>query len=627
MSIPKPILTFAVGVTGHRSARLANTDRKRIEQQLADVFSNIEEQCQAELDRRKKERLYAEPTPRINLLSSLADGADALAVRLRPSTWTSIGILPYPQERNIEMLRSSTPSENVQQALAEYSAAREASQQIIVLPQTRPQDTNGFVRARDLMLRQIDLLIAIWDGRVQENAGGTMDVVAHALENGIPVVWIATEKKQSPWVISHVEDANRETPYANATSGPIADAVLSQLGLRERRAALREPWALEATSASAQTRLHDFLHEAVPTRCYWMAYDCIKIGLRPWRWRFTKKLGGTEDVRKSWAPFLSALSGNEDFGKKIQDTLLPRFAAVDALANYYGRKYRSAYVLAYFLSVCAVATALFHFVFPHGKWIELGLASTELLFVGLIIGIVLAGRTKRWHDRWLDYRALAEMLRHLRFLGLLGQYENRAYAEAAARPGASWVLWYLRATMRELGPPSGDLGPEYQRKVLAALVSSELTPQIEYHTDNVAALRRLHHQLHSLGNLCFFAAAGILAGFIVLLFIQDICQSCLLDEAQFRRLGSIVALITAFLPALGAAFAGIRFTGDFDGFAERSAETGAELDLLRERYDLAIDRLDFDFTAHVLFDTARIMAVDINGWASLYSRKGLILPG
>jgi hypothetical protein len=443
MSIPKPILTFAVGVTGHRSARLANTDHMRIEQQIADVFSNIEAQCQAELDRRKKEKVYAEPIPRINLISSLADGADALAVRLRPSTWTSIGILPYPEERNIEVLMSTTPSENVERALAEYAAAREASQQIIILPQTRPQDANGFARARNLMLRQIDVLVAIWDGHVQETAGGTTDVVARALEDGIPVVWIATEKKQSPWVISHIDDANRETPYANATSGPIADAVLSQLGVRERRAAHREPWVFETTSASAQTRLHDFLNETVPDRCIWMAYDWLKIGLRPWRWRLTKKLSGKEDVRKSWAPFLSALSGSNDFGKKIEDILLPRYAAVDALANYYGQKYRSAYVLAYLLSVCAVATALSHFVFleaAHGEAIASGqvlLTLAGLAFVAAIIGIVWWGLAMRWHDRWLDYRALAEMLRHLRFLGLLGQYENRAYAEAAARPCAS----------------------------------------------------------------------------------------------------------------------------------------------------------------------------------------------
>jgi hypothetical protein len=64
-----------------------------------------------------------------------------------------------------------------------------------------------------------------------------------------------------------------------------------------------------------------------------------------------------------------------------------------------------------------------------------------------------------------------------------------------------------------------------------------------------------------------------------------------------------------------------------DRFAERSAQTGSELDALKQRCDVARDRLDFDMTADVLFESARIMAADINGWTTLYSRKHLTLPG
>ncbi len=36
--------------------------------------------------------------------------------------------------------------------------------------------------------------------------------------------------------------------------------------------------------------------------------------------------------------------------------------------------------------------------------------------IGTIILIVWRGLNRRWHERWLNYRALAEMLRHGRFL-------------------------------------------------------------------------------------------------------------------------------------------------------------------------------------------------------------------
>lgn len=62
-----------------------------------------------------------------------------------------------------------------------------------------------------------------------------------------------------------------------------------------------------------------------------------------------------------------------------------------------------------------------------------------------------------------------------------------------------------------------------------------------------------------------------------------------------------------------------------EGGAAGPTETGSELEAIKEHCDL--DQLDFDTPANVLFESARIMAVDINGWTTLYSRKHLSLPG
>jgi hypothetical protein len=336
------------------------------------------------------------------------------------------------------------------------------------------------------------------------------------------------------------------------------------------------------------------------------------------------------DVSRAWQGFLGALPDGGGFKARIERVLLPRFAAADALAGYYSHKYRSAYMLAYLFSAIAVSAAIGSFVFVGTNHpdavpsLEIVFAVAEFFFVGLIVLIVTSGQVGRWHDRWLDYRALAEMLRHLRFLGLLGQYEKRAYLEAAARPSAGWVLWYFRATMRELGMPAGDLGPDYQRQILLAMMPAELDEQIEYHFNNMVALRDLHRGLHLSGNICFSAALVILVLFLVAL---GIAHDVPWIAQHLPKYASYITATTALLPAFGAALTGIRFTGDFEGFAERSAQTGSELEALMQRCDLALDRLDFDMTANVLFDSARIMAADINGWTTLYSRKHLTLPG
>jgi hypothetical protein len=632
MPIQKPGLSFVVGVTGHRSARLPNNTRANIVQRLDEVFRNIEAECKAELDRQRE--FYDGSAPALRLVSSLADGADATAVQRCPKTWRVIGILPSPEETYIEALRSTAPPDSAESAVAEFDAARETAQQVIVLPKTSPDDKRGYVRARNMMLRQIDMLIAVWDGQSSADGGGTGDVVARALEDGIPVVWISSKREQPARVISQIEDGKAELPYADAISGPVTAAVRQVLGFRERHASRQARWKSQSTEASAESRLREFLNEDVPDRCNWMAYDWIKIGLlRPWKWRLTKKLASVDDVRRDWAPFLAAIPAAGTFNKGLEEILLPRFAAADALATYYSSKYRSAYVLVYLFSVFAVAAALSDFLFfdlePQSDMplAKLPLAVIELFFLGGIVGIVLWGQSRQWHSHWLDYRALAETLRHLRFLGLLGQYENSAYAEAAARPGAGWVLWYLRATMRELGIPSGYLGPDYQRKTLSAIIPAELEPQIEYHASNMDSLRRLHHRLHLIGNWCFATAAIILFAFVVVYSLHTVFHVILFEPRHLAKIAAVVAVMTAFLPSLGAALAGIRFTGDFEGFAERSADTGAELDLLKERYALALERLDFDLTVDVVIEVARIMAVDFNGWTALYSRKRLTLPG
>src|ERR1700689_1613714 len=144
MSIPKPVLTFVVGVTGHRSARLKEEHRARIAQQLGDVFANIEAECGAEFDRNKA--LYAEETPRLHLITSLADGTDAMAVQQCPAGWTTIGLLPCPAEIYAAILGKTAGPDRAKEAVAEFTAAHDAVARIITLPKG-PGSDNGFARA------------------------------------------------------------------------------------------------------------------------------------------------------------------------------------------------------------------------------------------------------------------------------------------------------------------------------------------------------------------------------------------------------------------------------------------------------------------------------------------------
>lgn len=147
-------------------------------------------------------------------------------------------------------------------------------------------------------------------------------------------------------------------------------------------------------------------------------------------------------------------------------------------------------LLAYFLSTLAVAVTLMGTLpfLPHdgpeSLRVKAILVTGELVLIGAVIVIVAAGRRGRWHERWMDTRALAEQLRHVRFLSLLGETNaSRAFGRSSTE-GAGWASWYLRATIRELGLPYGALDQACQRKVLLATRENGLTEQLDFNRKN-----------------------------------------------------------------------------------------------------------------------------------------------
>jgi Protein of unknown function (DUF4231) len=113
---------------------------------------------------------------------------------------------------------------------------------------------------------------------------------------------------------------------------------------------------------------------------------------------------------------------------------MARFAWADALAEHYSHNYRSARVLAYLLSAMAVFVALGSQLGGdpgHTSQSKIMFAGVEMVVIVLIIVIIALGRWLRWHERWLDYRALAEALRHGRFLAFVSEF-GRIHEPAAA---------------------------------------------------------------------------------------------------------------------------------------------------------------------------------------------------
>ena len=93
--------------------------------------------------------------------------------------------------------------------------------------------------------------------------------------------------------------------------------------------------------------------------------------------------------------------------------LRSHYAWADKLADWYADHYRSAYLSVYILSAVAVLVALVEPEVLQG-------ALLEFIFVGIIVLLVWSGSKRHWHERWMEYRLLAELIRQIRILIPLG---------------------------------------------------------------------------------------------------------------------------------------------------------------------------------------------------------------
>ncbi|HWT29827.1 MAG TPA: hypothetical protein VN240_02240, partial [Propylenella sp.] len=102
-------------------------------------------------------------------------------------------------------------------------------------------------------------------------------------------------------------------------------------------------------------------------------------------------------------------------------------------------------------------------------------------------------------------------------------------------------------------------------------------------------------------------------------------------ESVLNFMKPVLTVLAAALPMFGAAFAGIRAQGEFDGFAEAARMTAAELrqlDTRIRRFFIGSEPLTplLDRTTSFLSEAARIMSNDLAAWQALYGRKQLTLP-
>ena len=314
---------------------------------------------------------------------------------------------------------------------------------------------------------------------------------------------------------------------------------------------------------------------------------------------------------EAWRQELAAVPGlPPPVPRFVLDGLALHHGWADALATHYAGLHRSSFLVNYLLGAVAVFLALLGVAVP--AWANAGTVA-ELVVIILIVANTAIGQRRCWHQRWIDYRQLAEHLRYLRFLAPLGLSAPDIRAPAhlgAPESGKDWVAWLLRAIVRQLGVPPVQMGEAHREAMRRLLLDGELMPQISYHQNNAARMKILDHRLHIGGNVLFT--------------VTFLACAAHLAVDHHAALAGWLTLVAAAGPATGAALYGIRNHGECARVAQRSAAMTKELTVLADALQKTpVAPAGVEETAR---RAAEIMGAETLDWRFVFRGKPLILP-
>ncbi|MBL9183838.1 MAG: hypothetical protein JNN17_16985 [Verrucomicrobiaceae bacterium] len=465
-----------------------------------------------------------------------------------------------------------------------------------------------------VLLRQSDLLIAAANPDDDGRAGGTMETVREAQAFDLPVIFIHTGKSRAEEAIYLIEP---EDLIPNVLAGEAPKSA-------ERTERLHA-W-INYLTADPDAGLTAGSHQAEKARKY--GEQVLK--------EFFDEPESPEAAEARWlsrrrkAAWVWFEGWFKKGPKAKSDPPLEPYATYRRRAtrlNYhYTGLYRGAFILNYAVAITAVILAAISLtllgtaahtplaeqvasvlkaaglepkdvaVNPQQQpWLVPVLIALAAGKMGLLFFIFFNTKTANdchWNDRAIDTRYLAERLRAMFYLPLVGSQQPPAaalpqFASRAVRQSA--VDWLFDAIVRSVSPadlaaaqpaqiPSHDGSSTVQirhlltpqpRQTIALVRDSWITVQADYHEGNTQTMHAMHHGLEQWQKVLGWAVIAIVGFDLVLLGIKILhWPHALYGFAKLATPWLIAA--SAILPAVVAAISGIRFQSECQALAERS---------------------------------------------------------
>jgi hypothetical protein len=595
-SPPQAPLAFRVGITGHRPNRLVKADMTGLARVLRAVLATVKEATEG-FD--KAHELYAKGNALLRAVSPLAEGSDRVFAEAALDLGFAL-CCPMPFSRD-DFVKDFTEPDSVKRFEQLVERARRNRESTIFELDGVYGDPCAYATNSNVVLNQSDLLVVVWDGEERARRGGTEETFAEARRRGVPVVWVDAQAPHAWQLVSP------SIPYDGANAGvrarPSGDMDLAVLGTIVREI-LDVPFPKPADhppvhpEAEGKRRKHldgdAYRNELIKTLKQFYSERKRRIAFGPLVWalfgnavaefRMGTKGIVPPDFGTTFAPEWQEAEADETSSSRavvdqVMKQIRPYFVWPDALAVRYAQAYRGAFLALYAFSAIAVGAALLpsaagwmHEPGPPARS-ETACVLVEFSVILLVVALVFFGRRQRWHGRWTDYRLAAELLRPLSVLALLGGSrplpQLPAHLATYGSPSSTWMAWYVRAVERAIGLPTARVNRHHLLACLRALAKI-LRAQLKYHGDNDDHCDRMERHLHiaglSLLGVTLFACMGHLLPIV--------------SPYELPFSPAILVFVGGFLPALGAAFAGISNQAEFLRVAKRSEAMALQLGVL-----------------------------------------------
>jgi hypothetical protein len=309
--------------------------------------------------------------------------------------------------------------------------------------------------------------------------------------------------------------------------------------------------------------------------------------------------------------------------------------ALDRLSLWYGGQYRGAilvnYVLGVVSGILAVSTK-----FLHEPW-ERRFGVVEVALILVVATIYLVGRTprdayagrrarsmsRRWHQRWLEYRLLAERLRYAALLQPFDRGADSTWVRIIRTGRArGWYDDYFLWRWSQRPRPDAGLPAELCGAWCTRL-SGVLAEQVAYHREAGSRRRRLVHILERLAMGFFIATAILITVHVALLWIGVAPSAHAAGPWQAQA--TWVSVLAGLFTVLGAALHGILGSTELSKIADNSLELVEQLEALRARLDPLIDARRIDAMQDAVEELCRLVTEEATGWRALLRDKDLPL--